>query len=171
MQTSITNASTTPSIASSYNRIYGGTPVISESGSRGSNKFKLKPKKESALEGYEAEKAVMDKAEADKISSDPGYAALKELQKIQGQYALDRLNQSKLEEEKMRSRFNLETGGRQDFQKWRNFQDVQSGTARGQSLMQQRLAELGGDVNSAEYKGLSSQLRNAQLAQKPNTLW
>jgi hypothetical protein len=113
----------------------------------------------------------MDKTEADRISSDPAYATLRGIQKIQGQSAFDRFNKLKTEEEQMRSKFNKETGSGQDFQKWRNYQEVQAGTPYGQSLMSQRLTELGGDVNSPEYKDLSLKLRNSQLSSKKNTLY
>jgi hypothetical protein len=174
METSLQRSQPPQSISSSYNRIYGGTPIISvgNTGKSGFKGMKLKSKKESALEGYEAEKAVREAEEAEKIVKDPFYKTSQNMYKLMGKNVLDSYNKQQQQEEQMKVRFNRETGGTDEgYGKWRNYQEVKAGTPSGQFLMSQRLAQLGGDVNSAEYKDVASQLRNAQLSSKKNTLY
>ena len=170
MKTSNRGLAKIPSISNSYKRMSGGTPIISV-GDISSSGPKLKSKKESALERYEAERAVREAEEEEKIGKDPAYAYFKKINLLQGKSALDSLNKEIAKEQQMKGVFSSQTGAGQDYKKWRNFQEVQSGSPRGQFLIQQRLAQIGGDVNSPEYKDMSSRLRNAQLAQKTNTLY
>ena len=95
METSVNRSSTAPSIDSSYRRISGATPIISVRNIGGGTK--LKSKKESAMERYEADRAVREAEEKEKLEKDPAYryqkgiktdmanAAIKALEKERGE--------------------------------------------------------------------------------------
>lgn len=100
METSLQRSQTTPSIASSYSRISGGTPIISV-GSAGGSGPKFKSKKESALERYEAERAVREAEEDEKIAKDPSYKYLKDIRDMQANAVMNAFE----DEKKAQSRF------------------------------------------------------------------
>ena len=95
METSAKRSSISPSIDRSYRRISGGTPIISVGNIGGG--AKLKSKKESAMERYEADRAVREAEEKERLEKDPGYryqkgiqtdianAAIKALEKERGE--------------------------------------------------------------------------------------
>jgi hypothetical protein len=94
METSAKRSSISPSIDRSYRRISGGTPIISVGNIGGG--AKLKSKKESAMERYEADRAVREAEEKERLERDPAYryqkgvqtdmanAAIKALEKERG---------------------------------------------------------------------------------------
>lgn len=71
METSAKRSSISPSIDRSYRRISGGTPIISVGNIGGG--AKLKSKKESAMERHEADRAVRDAEEKERLETDPAY--------------------------------------------------------------------------------------------------
>ena len=85
METSITRATNQPAIANSYQRISGGTPTISASNIGPGSPFYPKTKKQSALEDWEAQKAVMEAQEAYRRETDPYYDMKKREIEIAGQ--------------------------------------------------------------------------------------
>jgi hypothetical protein len=79
METSAKRSQATPSIASSYSRISGGTPIISV----GNPGVSYKSKTESALEKYQAEKAVAEQAKKDAIIAQFGQAGYEGLLEVE----------------------------------------------------------------------------------------
>ena len=85
---------------------------------------------------------------------------------MKGQSALNSLNQSINKEEQMKLNFSRQFGtGNQDYQKWRNFQEVQAGTPAGKFLMMQRASQL--DVNDPEYKDIQQRLSTRTQQNNP----
>ena len=150
------------SISDSYSKFYGPTVTLTSTGSGP----KIKSKTQSALERYEADRAVREAQEQEKISKDPAYAYIKKINFMKGQSALNSLNQSINKEEQMKLNFSRQFGtGNQDYQKWRNWQEVSAGTPVGKFLMMQRSAQL--DPNDPEKKEINQRLYGPNK-QKPN---
>jgi hypothetical protein len=175
------------SLSDSYSRFSGPTVTLSSIGS-GPN---TKSKKQSALERYEAEKAVRAKEFEEMYGSggsyerkalserdvaerlDPSLALTRGVKDRYTKFANQRLQELEKQEAQNRANYNRSARGGTDadYRKWSNYQEVQRGTPIGQFLLMQRAAQLGGNVNSAEYRGVQQQLRNAQLASQPNNLY
>jgi len=181
------------SLEDSYERFYGPTVKLTSGGNTGPN---IKSKKQSALERYEAEKAVRQKEFEEMYGNQGSYErkliaerdiaerfnpGLK-LRRNYDEKVIENLKSYYEGEEKKeaqnRANYNIaapfrgaQGGTDADYKKWRNYQEVQQGTPRGQFLLMQRAAQIGGNVNSAEYKDVQQQLRNAQLNQGYNNLY
>lgn len=78
METSANRSSINPSISSSYNRISGGTPIISV----GNPGVSYKSKTQSALERYNAEKAVAEQSKKDAMIAQYGQAGYDMFMKV-----------------------------------------------------------------------------------------
>lgn len=149
------------SLSDSYTRFSGPTVTLSSLGGGP----KIKSKKQSALERYEAERAVREAEEEEKIGKDPAYAYFKKINLLQGKSALDSLNKAIAKEQQMKGVFSSQTGAGQDYKKWKNFQEVQAGTPIGKSLMMQRATQL--DVNDPEYKEIQRRLSTGTQQNNP----
>jgi hypothetical protein len=180
------------SISDSYSRFSGPTVTLTSTGS-GPN---IKSKKQSALERYEAEQAVREqqfqeqygkggmyertaRAQRDVAERlDPSLALERNVKDRLTNLANQRMQQADRQEAQNRYNYNLQApyrgqgqGSEEDYRRYSNYQQVQQGTPQGQFLMQQRAAQLGGNVNSAEYRDVQQQLRNANLNQSRNNLY
>jgi hypothetical protein len=167
-------------VADAYKR-FSGPEVNISSVESGPNYMSLK---QSALERYDAEKAVRDKrvledrkrAEEERqyrMSIDPQFRAQEKGRKATGEFmdriADVRVNQmSQMQQdaaEKMninRTLFNNQGGGTAaQFQKFMNWNEAQSGSPAGKFLISEQIASQRPDVNSAQYKYLQ------QLANRP----
>lgn len=92
METSAKRSSISPSIDRSYRRISGGTPIISVGNIGGG--AKIKSKTESALERYEAERAVKLREAKDNWEDKYGPGSYAKLQKVAEQHwAMQRRNE------------------------------------------------------------------------------
>ena len=154
------------SLSDSYTRFSGPTVTLSSLGGGP----KIKSKKQSALERYEAERAVREAEEEEKIGKDPAYAAAKKARDILGKNELAVLNQlEKAKDQRNRqsmTRFNAMGGGSErDYERFKNFEDVQAGTPRGKFLMMQRATQL--DVNDPEYKDIQQRLSTRTQQNNP----
>jgi hypothetical protein len=180
------------SISDSYSRFSGPTVTLSSTGS-GPN---IKSKKQSALERYEAEQAVREKQFQEQYGRGGMYERTALAQRDVAErlnpslrlgrnvkdrltnLANQRMQQADIAEAQNRHNYSLAAPFRgsgqnteEDYRRYSNYQQVQQGTPQGQFLMQQRAAQLGGNVNSAEYRGVQQQLRNALLGPSKNNLY
>jgi len=180
------------SLSDSYSRFSGPTVTLTSIGS-GPN---IKSKKQSALERYEAEKAVRQKEFEEMYGNqgsyerklfterdiaerlDPSLRLGRNVKDRLTNLANQRMQQADRAEAQNRYNYNLAAPFRgsgqnteEDYRRYSNYQQVQRGTPQGQFLMQQRAAQLGGNVNSAEYRGVQQQLRNAVLGPSKNNLY
>lgn len=112
METSAKRSSISPSIDRSYRRISGGTPIISVGNIGGG--AELKSKKESVMERYEADRAVREAEEKERLEKDPAYRYQKG---VQTDIANAAIKSREMEEEKMNRYFkssNVFNQGTQD---------------------------------------------------------
>jgi hypothetical protein len=180
-------------INDSYTRFSGPAVTLSSTGVAGPQ---IKSKKQSALERYEAEQAIREKEFQEKYGMggmyertalaqrdvaerlDPSLRLGRNVKDRLTNSVNQRMQQADIAEAQNRYNYSLaapfrgaQGGTNADYQKWRNYQEVQQGTPGGRFLLMQRAAQLGGNVNSAEYKDVQQQLRNAQLNQGYNNLY
>lgn len=112
METSAKKSSISPSIDRSYRRIFGGTPIISVGNIGGG--AKLKSKKESAMERHEADRAVREAEEKERLERDPAYRYQKGIETTVANAAIKALEKETREQSRYFRSSNVFNQGTQD---------------------------------------------------------
>jgi hypothetical protein len=168
----MTKGSSNNSLSDSYSRFSGPNVTLTSIGS-GPN---IKSKKQSALERYEAELAVREKefeeqygrggsverrARAERDVSErlnPGLALKRKYEELFAKNLKSYYEGAEKKEAQNRANYNIESrfrgaqgGTEADYQKWRNLQEIQSGSDMGRFLASQRAAQIR-NPNDPDYR-------------------